>query len=161
LAQQVVFNSLKIILISKERFGKIIGKSYETIQKWIDKGVILPPAYEDSSKVKRAWGKDYTYKYFLQSEAVAVRKVIRKYNPRRGWIPTEDFIAEIHKVMLAHRDAVERGDKSLLTYPIVLEFSGLEDMVSYFNKANNDFEKVYKMGDKLLGKIVKEERDDE
>lgn len=162
----VTYKGIKLRFISKNEFGKIIGRSYETIFTWINLGILLPPPFEDPFLKRKAFGKEFAYKFYLHNEAVAVRDVVRKYNPRKGWIPTKEFVDEIHYCQNKIRDAINSADPKLSDFPIVLEFTDFNDLSLYMKKMGAPpglAESIYKGGDVFLGtnKSHKEKQDEQ
>jgi hypothetical protein len=159
--REIEHRGVKLTLISKAGFGRIIGRSRITVETWIKTGFLLQPAFEDVSTVKNPFGQgEMTVRLFLKHEAFFARQVIQKYDLGRGVEISAECRKEMHEGMRRIRKQVLEGHPDLMTYPLILEFLNFEDCKAYFSGLGAPpgfVEQVYRKGDRLrkLEKIIR------
>ena len=147
-------NDLNCKVVSKAGFAKLVNRTLRMVDYWISSGIILPPSIEDTGRIKKAFGKEWTLKFYLYQEAVEVRDLILHFS--RGlkqWTATADQVKQIHEAMRKWRDMVRSGDALIMDYPLLLEFRNYQDLASWIKKAGGEKEvayQLYKLGDKKL-----------
>jgi len=156
----VKYKNRQIELISRKEFGEIVGVSVETIKKWIQRGVILPPAFQDSNNTAYNFGRGAVpRKFYVKQEAVGLREVVRQFDMGHGKKIQKEFIDSAIEVMLHVRKLVNEAHPSIEEKKLVLEFASYSDfhkwLKNYFaHVQNNELESIsqtiFNDGDKFI-----------
>lgn len=166
----VEYNGLKVEIVSKAGFAKVVGMTARKVEDWVGRGIFLPPTFKDEANPITDWnGEKVPRKYYMYREAVAVRAVIRGHEFKRRKVIPEELIERIHGAMEYARQELLNTDKSILDYPLFLEFRNGKDFEAWFKHLCEkhsdelgaiDFSEVsgevYKAGDRLLPKEKKD-----
>jgi len=155
--KELDFNGVKIKIVSKSQFAKIIGASIARLERMISKGVLPLPTFVDKENPVNNWkGEQVPRKYYLYQEAIAIRTLMKKYVFGQGKPAPEEFIEEAHAVFEKYREALNEGGAVLMDYPLVLEFKNIKDLKKYLKQYGGIphpeelAAQIYKDGNKLL-----------
>lgn len=154
MTKEFEYRGVKLTLISKSEFGRIIGKRKTALDRWIKEGLILAPSFEDIGNKKNPFGRgEMAVRMYLKHEAIFVRAMVNKHRIGTGVPASEQCRREILDGMRKIRKQVLEGHPDLMTYPLILEFRNYEDCKEYFSSIGSPpgfIEQLYRKGDKIL-----------
>jgi hypothetical protein len=74
----------------------MLGISDRTLLNWLAAGIVLPPAFEDDSRVIKLRGVTHAAKYYLHREGKAVKSILDRYGKKKSDLFPPEMIEQIH-----------------------------------------------------------------
>lgn len=159
--KEIVFNGLKLKIVSRGQFAKYLGFTVSRFARWERAGIFPPPTLVDNQNTVRNWnGEEVSRKFYLLKEAQLVRAILRGYKLGRRIKISDELKERVSYGIERLRAELEEGTSVFADYNIVLEFENYGDLKKYLEiKLKNmevDIDKlalsIYQDGDKLLSK---------
>ena len=149
----ITYNNIKVVILSQAGFAKKIGITDRTLLNWLAAGIVLPPVFEDKNRIIKLRGENHTAKYYLEVEGNAVKMILVQHGKKKADTFPKELIENIHSVMRGIRQSVLEGKADLMEYPLLLQFTGYKDLVTWLDNFNLDSaqaQKIYMAGNKII-----------